>query len=107
MHSLRFDKPESFLRMLDALRDPVRLEIVLVLGRSGRLNVGDIAARFKQSRPAISHHLKILRDAGLVESEKQGQEVHYWVERGRIASGLRGLADLIDNCCLPSPDPHA
>lgn len=100
---MQFDNPQSFLRMLDALRDPVRLEIVLVLGRRGRTNVGDIAAQFKQSRPAISHHLKILKDAGLVESEKLGQEIHYWVERERIAAGLRALADLIETCCLPKP----
>lgn len=69
------------------------------------MNVGDIAGHFRQTRPAISHHLKVLKEAG-VESERLGQEIHYRVDRQRIVSGLRGLADVIENCCLPEQDPE-
>lgn len=87
------------LRLLDAVRDPIRLEIIFLLARSGRLNVGEVASRFRQSRPAISHHLKVLKDAGAVLNEKVGQEMYYWVDRQRIVGALRSVADAIEGCC--------
>jgi len=63
------------------------------LGHQGRRNVGDIASQFRLSRPAISHHLKVLKDAGVLDSEKVGQEVYYWLARERIVATLRALAD--------------
>jgi ArsR family transcriptional regulator len=63
------------------------------LGQRGRLCVGDIAAQFRISRPAISHHLKILKTNGLVQSEKVGQEVFYWVNVSHLAEMLRDMAD--------------
>lgn len=80
-------------RFLTALGDPMRLQILYLLGGQGRRNVGDIAGNFHLSRPAISHHLKVLRDAGVVDSEKVGQEVYYWLERDRIVATLQMLTD--------------
>ena len=54
-----------------AIADPTRREILKLL-RHGRLTVGEIAANFNTSRPAISKHLKLLRKAGLVVSDKDG-----------------------------------
>jgi ArsR family transcriptional regulator, arsenate/arsenite/antimonite-responsive transcriptional repressor len=91
-------------RLLDGVRDPIRMEIILLLGRGAPLNVGEITTRFKVSRPAISHHLKVLKDAGIVQSEKSGQEVFYCLDRARIVAGLRQIADAIETCCdAPSP----
>ncbi|MBV8481647.1 MAG: winged helix-turn-helix transcriptional regulator [Verrucomicrobia bacterium] len=53
------------------IADPTRREILKLL-RHGRLTVGEIAANFKTSRPAISKHLRLLRTAGLVVSYKDG-----------------------------------
>jgi ArsR family transcriptional regulator, arsenate/arsenite/antimonite-responsive transcriptional repressor len=90
-------------RLLDAAADPVRLNIVFLLAREKRLNVGDIAARFpKISRPAVSHHLKVLKDAGAVAADKVGQEVYYSLDRERVVDALRRLASEIEACC-PSP----
>ncbi len=89
-------------RLLDAASDPTRLAIVFLLGREGRLNVGDIATRFpKISRPAVSHHLRVLKDAGAVVAEKAGQEVYYSLDRDRVVEGLRALAAEIESCCSP------
>jgi len=94
---------DSRARLLDAAADPVRLSIVFLLARGDRLNVGEIAARYpRMSRPAISHHLKVLKDAAIVRNEKVGQEVHYWLDRTRIVEDLRALADAIEACCPPS-----
>ena len=57
--------------MFRAIADPTRREILKLL-RHGRLTVGEIAANFRTSRPAISKHLRLLRTAGLVISSKDG-----------------------------------
>ncbi len=58
--------------LFKALNDTTRRQILDLL-REGDLNAGDIAKRFDMSKPSISHHLDLLRQAGLVESIKQGQ----------------------------------
>jgi ArsR family transcriptional regulator, arsenate/arsenite/antimonite-responsive transcriptional repressor len=89
---------EEAKRLLDGVRDPIRMEIVFLLGQSKPMNVGDITSRFKISRPAISHHLKVLKDAGIVGSEKVGQEVYYHLDLEKVVAGLRRIADSIEKC---------
>ena len=91
------------LRALAALADRTRPQILFLLGDKGRLCVGDIAANFHLSRPAISHHLKVLKDAGVLQSEKAGQEVYYWADCGNLVTMLRGLADRLESCCPLPP----
>ena len=62
--------------LFKALNDSTRRQILDLL-RGGDLNAGDIAERFEMSKPSISHHLDLLRQAGLVESVKQGQFITY------------------------------
>lgn len=65
-----------------ALSDPTRRELVEALGR-GPTRAGDLAERFPISRPAVSKHLRVLREAGLVDAEEQGRErVYHLVPRG-------------------------
>ena len=63
-------------RAFRALADDTRRAILGLL-RSGPLTSGEIADRFDSSWPTISRHLAVLRDAGLVAAERQGQEVRY------------------------------
>ena len=86
----------AIAKNLETLKDPVRLQILYFLIENGRTNVGDIASQFKITRPAISHHLKVLKDAQSVKSEKQGQEVFYSANTRQIAHALRELADKLD-----------
>lgn len=62
--------------LFKALNDPTRRQILDLL-RTGDLNAGEIAEQFAMSKPSISHHLDLLRQAGLVESVKQGQFITY------------------------------
>ena len=62
--------------LFKALNDPTRRQILDLL-REGDLNAGDIAERFDMTKPSISHHLDLLRQAGLVEATKQGQFINY------------------------------
>jgi ArsR family transcriptional regulator len=59
-----------------ALGDETRRDILVML-RAGPRTSGEIAAKFQSSWPTISRHLAVLRDAGLVVTERQGQEIHY------------------------------
>ena len=88
-------------RLLDAVRDSARMDIILLLGKNRSMNVTEIASHFRISRPAISHHLKVLKDAGIVRSEKTGQEIYYRLDANRVVTGLRQIADMIENCCPP------
>jgi len=83
-------------RILDAVKDPVRMQILFFLIENGHTNVGDIAGQFQITRPAISHHLRVLKDAEVVTSEKKGQEIFYWPNTHLVAEGLRKLADKIE-----------
>lgn len=67
----------------DAIADPVRREILMML-RHTSLTAGDIAARFDISRPAISRHLRVLREAGLVQDQQIGRHRRYSLVRSRL-----------------------
>ena len=84
-------------KILDAVKDPVRMQILFFLIENGSTNVGDIAGQFHITRPAISHHLKVLKNAEVVTSEKKGQQVYYSPNSRMVAEGLRKLADKIES----------
>src|ERR1700686_1980752 len=72
-----------------ALGDPVRLQLVDVLRKhAGKVCVCELVPLFELSQPTVSHHLKVLREAGIVDSERQGLWAYYYV----IPSALRELS---------------
>ena len=76
-----------------AIADPVRREILLLL-RGRPLAAGEIADRFTISRPAISRHLRVLREAGLVTVEPVGRERMYALDTTPLAELERFFAQL-------------
>ena len=74
----------SFVLAARAIADPVRRDILGML-RSGPLSAGAIADRFEISRPAVSRHLRVLRDSGLVVAENRGRERVYALDVGPLA----------------------
>lgn len=66
----------GFQQTFKALSDPTRREILQLL-KDNPLTAGEIAAQFDTSAATISHHLSILRDAGLVSDEKRGKYISY------------------------------
>ena len=68
-----------------ALSDPIRVQLVDVLRKNpGKVCVCELVPLFDVSQPTISHHLKVLREAGIVESEKQGLWAYYYVLPGAL-----------------------
>jgi ArsR family transcriptional regulator len=98
-------KPQECARSLRALADPERLRIVGCL-RDGPMNVGELAARLDSQVVNVSHHLGVLRQAGLVLDEKQGRFVVYRLHPSvyRPHAGRSEHLDL--GCCrLEIPRP--
>src|SRR5262245_29932852 len=73
------DYQEAAARALDALGDPTRRAVLEVL-RGGARPVGEIARHLPVSRPAVSQHLRVLKEAGLVRDRKDGNRRLYSVE---------------------------
>jgi ArsR family transcriptional regulator len=84
---------ESIAPLLKALADPVRLRLMSLVAshEGGEACICDLNDAFNLSQPTISHHMKVLHEAGLVEREKRGVWVYY---RARTAA-LASLAALI------------
>ncbi|WP_063771039.1 ArsR/SmtB family transcription factor [Streptacidiphilus neutrinimicus] len=85
-------------KMFKALGDPVRLRLLSLIAsfEGGEACVCDLTGPFDVSQPTISHHLKVLREAGLVDSERRGTWVYYWVlppALARLSSLLQAPAD--------------
>ena len=77
-----------------ALSDPVRLRLLSLIAShaGGEACVCDLTPAFEVSEPTISHHLKVLREAGLVTSERRASWVYYRV----VPDALTGLSQLLD-----------
>jgi DNA-binding transcriptional ArsR family regulator len=76
---------------LRAIADPIRRKILALVWRNER-TAGDIAARFEVSQPAISQHLKVLRETGLVGVRRVGTRRYYRADHAAMA-GLRALLE--------------
>ena len=81
------DRAAHLARGYRALADPTRLLLLATLAAhdGGTACVCDLSVPLDLSQPTISHHLKVLRDAGLVTSERRGPWVHYHLEREALA----------------------
>jgi ArsR family transcriptional regulator len=80
------EEAERIAAIAKALGDPVRLQLVDVLRKhAGKVCVCELVPLFDLSQPTVSHHLKVLRDAGIVGSERRGLWAYYYVVPGALA----------------------
>jgi ArsR family transcriptional regulator len=71
---------ERMAAIAKALGDPIRLQLVDVLRKhAGKVCVCELVPLFDVSQPTLSHHLKVLREAGIVDSERRGLWAYYYV----------------------------
>ncbi|GAA2729090.1 metalloregulator ArsR/SmtB family transcription factor [Actinocorallia aurantiaca] len=76
---LAADEAVDLARVFKALGDPVRLQLLSMIASraGGEVCVCDLTPSFELSQPTISHHLKLLREAGLIDGERRGTWVYY------------------------------
>jgi ArsR family transcriptional regulator len=100
---LTADRAVAVAAVFKALSDPVRLRLLSLIAShtGGEACVCDLTPTFDVSEPTISHHLKVLREAGLVASERRASWVYYRV----LPESLAGLAALLDATVVPAPAP--
>lgn len=71
------DAADDLAATLKAIADPARLRILSVLGARGEVCVCDLTDPLGLSQPTVSHHMRVLHDAGIVERERRGKWVYY------------------------------
>ena len=87
---------KAMSKVFSALGDEHRQRILLLFEPGDRLNVGQIADESTLTRSTVSHHLKVLREAGVLKSEKVGKEVWYWIDRQWLMTVFRNVIDYIE-----------
>jgi ArsR family transcriptional regulator len=96
------DEAEELAPLFKAIADPVRLRLLSLIAchEGGEACVCDLTGAFELTAPTISHHLKVLKQAGLIDSERRGTWVYYWIKPAalqRLAAilGPRQAAGLV------------
>lgn len=85
----------AMAKVFVALGDEHRQRMLLTFEKDEQLTVGQISEVSTLSRPAVSHHLKILREAGILGAEKSGKEVYLRVNKALVEDTLRTVLDYI------------
>jgi len=78
-------------RVLAALADPIRLQLLSIVAAHGEVCSCDLEAPLARSQPTVSHHTKLLAEAGLLVGEKRGRWVWWRIEPARLAEVRRAL----------------
>ncbi|MEX3983696.1 ArsR/SmtB family transcription factor [Paraburkholderia sp. EG287A] len=86
---------EAIAAIFVAMGDTQRQRLLLAFEPGERLTVGQLCSASPLNRATVSHHLKILRQSGVLGSEKIGKEVFYWVERDAVAAALTNVLDYV------------
>jgi DNA-binding transcriptional ArsR family regulator len=89
-------------RVFAALASQPRRQVIAFLAQTA-LSTSDLAQRFGMSPPAVSRHLSVLLEAGLVSAERQGQRVLYRLRRDALLEALAGLASAVDGPLRRAP----
>lgn len=91
--------PENIQKFIHALANENRQRIMLLFTDQHVLTVGEVATQLDIGMSTASEHLKQLKEAGLLRSEKQGKEVEYRPNVSEIQNSLKGLSGYLGKCC--------
>jgi ArsR family transcriptional regulator len=97
-HSRRFPEfsvrlEKDLVQVFKLLADETRLKVLLYLMQEGELHVSALCERLHQSQPAVSHHLALLREAGLIEPRRDGKHNFYSVKKSKFHHLIQQLFD--------------
>ena len=86
---------EASLPVFNAMGDPIRQRLLILMMEGRRKSVGELASGTNLSRPTISHHLKVLKEAHIVASEKVGTKIYYFPQMGAYFKPIAELVNLV------------
>ncbi len=89
-----------------ALGDPTRRDILGLL-RRGEMTAGDLAERFDMTKPSMSHHFSVLKDADLITSRRDGQQIWYGLNTTVVQDLMAWAMDLIRGDEKQQPQDHS
>lgn len=97
MHNSELRKMfETTRPLFIAFGDHYRQEIILILGEAHNLTVQDLSVKLGLSRPATSHHVKILKEAGLLGERRDGRKTYYYPTLQRSVALIKTMVDAAD-----------
>jgi DNA-binding transcriptional ArsR family regulator len=82
---------EASLPLFNALGDPVRQRLIMLMMDGERKSVAELAIQTHLSRPTVSHHLKILKDADIITDTKEGTRTYYYPHMGEHFESVKAL----------------
>ncbi len=88
---------KDLVQVFKLLADETRLKVLLYLMQEGELHVSALCERLHQSQPAVSHHLALLREAGLIEPRRDGKHNFYSVKKSKFHHLIQQLFDSMSN----------
>lgn len=83
------------LPLFSALGDPIRQQLIMLMMEGERKSVAELAASTHLSRPTVSHHLKVLKDAHVLAQEKIGTKIYYCPQMGKYFHPVKELVDIV------------
>ena len=94
--SINNEKLQMSSEILRALAHPLRLKILSFIDQNGTINVNKIYNTLKLEQSITSQHLRILRVAGLVETQRDGKFIHYSIEYPKIANAVNAIHNFLN-----------
>ncbi len=83
------------LPLFNALGDPIRQQLLLLMMEGCRKSVAELASYTSLSRPTVSHHLKILKEAHILTETKEGRKTYYYPQMGKYFEPMKELVDTV------------
>lgn len=93
---LNSEQLDTAASMLKAIAHPMRLAILNLLDRSAKLNVSEIHSKLSIEQSTTSHHLGILKDKGVLSSERKGKNTYYFLKHDNLSR----IIDCVSQCVL-------
>jgi len=94
--NINHEKLQTSSNILRALAHPLRLQILSFIDQNGTINVNKIYNTLKLEQSITSQHLRILRLAGLVETQRDGKFIHYSIEYPKIANAVKAISNFLE-----------
>ncbi len=99
VHEITMNIFRKSIPIFQALSDCTRQQIILLLAENDELNVNEISDRLPLSRPAVSHHLKALKQAGIIDSNQKGTGNYYYLTLKESVELMKKLLKAIEENC--------